>query len=58
MKNGKEASIPISSSCYLGVVEKGKSVDQTKYKGLIGSLLYLIGSRHGNMFVASLCARF
>jgi len=33
-------------------------VDQSKYRGLIGSLLYLIASRPGIMFVVCLCARY
>jgi len=41
MKNCKEAAIPIITGCYLGTDEKGAKVDQTKYRGLIGSLLYL-----------------
>jgi len=36
----------------------GKGVDQTKYRGLIGSLLYLTTSRLNIMFVVCLCARF
>jgi len=34
----------------------GKSVDQTKYRGLIGSLLYLTASRSDIMFFVCLCA--
>jgi len=36
----------------------GKGVDQTKYRGLIGSLLYLTTSRPNIMFVVCLCARY
>jgi len=36
----------------------GVVVDQTTYRGLIGSLLYLTASRPDIMFVACLCARF
>jgi len=45
MDKCKEASTPISTSCYLDLDEKGIIVDQTKYRGLIGSLLYLTASR-------------
>ena len=31
----------MGSSIKLDMDEKGKSVDQTKYRGMIGSLLYL-----------------
>jgi len=36
----------------------GKGVDQTKYRGLIGFLLYLTTSRPNIMFVVCLCARY
>ena len=36
----------------------GKAVDQTKYRGLIGSLLYLTASRSDIMFAVCLCARY
>ena len=36
----------------------GKGVDQTKYRGLIVSLLYLTTSRLNIMFVVCLCARY
>ena len=58
MESCKEASTPIPSSCYMDVDSVGKSVDQTKYRGLIGSLLYLIASRSDIMFVVCLCARY
>ena len=43
---------------YKGVDEAGPEVDQTKYRGLIGSLLYLTASRPDIMFDICLCARF
>jgi len=30
----------MATNCYLDLDEKGASLDQTKYRGLIGSLLY------------------
>jgi len=36
----------------------GTTVDQTKYRGFIGSLLYLTASRPDIMFAVCLCARF
>ena len=44
MESCKEASTPISTSCYLDANEKGVAVDQTKFRGLIGSLFYLTTS--------------
>ena len=43
---------------YFWVDGAGPKVNQTMYKGLIGSLLYLIASRPDIMFVVYLCARF
>lgn len=37
---------------------KGKSVDQTRCRGMIGSLLYLTASRPNISFTVGLCARF
>jgi len=54
----KEISTPMASNCYLDSDEKGTNVDQTKYRGLIGSLLYLTASRPNIMFSVCLCARF
>ena len=48
----------MGSSIKLNMYEKGKPVDQTKYKGMIGSLLYLMTSRPDIMYSVSLCARF
>jgi len=58
MESCKEASTPMPSSCYMDADVAGKGVDQTKYRGLIDSLLYLTASRPDIMFVVYLCARF
>jgi len=58
MESCKEVSTPMPSSCYMDVDVAGKGVDQTKYRGLIGSLLYLTASRSDIMFSVCLCARF
>ena len=58
MESCKEASTPMPSSCYMDANATGKGVDQTKYRGLIGSLLYLTASRLNIMFVLCLCARY
>ena len=57
MDQCKAINTPISTSCQLEQDCAGKSVDQSKYKGLIGSLLYLTASRPDIMFVVCLCAR-
>ncbi|XP_068462482.1 uncharacterized mitochondrial protein AtMg00810-like [Phaseolus vulgaris] len=58
MESCKEASTHMPSSCYMDADAAGKGVDQTKYRVLIGSLLYLTASRLDIMFVVCLCARY
>ncbi|GJU94286.1 copia protein [Tanacetum coccineum] len=61
-KFGLEDSKPIktlmSTETKLTRDEEGESVDNTKYRGMIGSLLYLTASRPDIMFSVCLCARF
>ena len=45
MDKCKPITTPFSTSCHLDQDETGISVDETMYKGLIGSLLYLMHSR-------------
>ena len=54
----KTNNTPMDSSIKLDVDEKGKSVDQTKYRGMIGSLLYLTASKPDIMYSVCLCVRF
>ena len=46
------------SNGHLYLDEGGKSVDQTLYRSMIGSLLYLTASRPNIMFSVCMCARF
>nr|GEX28008.1 retrovirus-related Pol polyprotein from transposon TNT 1-94 [Tanacetum cinerariifolium] len=59
---GKEESklmkTHMSSDTKLTKDEEGESVDSTKYRGMIGSLLYPMTSRPDIMFSVCLCARF
>ena len=48
----------MTTSTYLDLDEKGKSVDESRYRGMIGSLLYLIVSQPDIMLSACLCARY
>ena len=48
----------MSSNSKLDNDEKGMSVDQKLYRGMIGSLLYLTTSRPDIMFSVCLCARY
>ena len=44
MEKCKEASTPMAISTYLDLDGKGKSVDESRYRSMIGSLLYLTSS--------------
>jgi len=58
MENSKEASTPMSTSYYRDANLTGTTVDQTKFRGLIDYLVYLITSRPDIMSTVCLCARF
>ncbi|GJX61642.1 hypothetical protein Tco_0294542 [Tanacetum coccineum] len=49
---------PMSSDTKLTKDEECESVDSTKYRGMIGCLLYLTASRPDIMFSVCLCPRF
>jgi hypothetical protein len=46
---------PMPSNGHLDLDEGGKSVDQTLYSSMIGSLLYLTASRPDIMFSVCIC---
>jgi hypothetical protein len=54
----KQMSTLMSSSASLGPDEDGKAVDQTEYRSMIGSLLYLTATQSDIQFVMGLCACF
>ncbi|GKB19326.1 retrovirus-related pol polyprotein from transposon TNT 1-94 [Tanacetum coccineum] len=58
LKDSKPMKTPMSSDTKLTKDEKCESVDSTKYRGMICSLLYLTTSRPDIMFSVCLCARF
>ncbi|GJU18984.1 retrovirus-related pol polyprotein from transposon TNT 1-94 [Tanacetum coccineum] len=58
LEESKPMKTPMSSDTKLTKDEKCESVDSTKYRGMIGSLLYLTASRPDIMFSVCLCARF
>jgi len=58
MDKCKSISTPFSTSCHLDHDIARNPIDDTKYKGLIGSLLYLTASRPNIMFAVCMCARF
>ncbi|KAK8952132.1 hypothetical protein KSP39_PZI003057 [Platanthera zijinensis] len=49
---------PMPTNAVLDADEHGKHVDQTTYRAMIGSLLYLTASRPDIMFATCICVRF
>ncbi|GKC72708.1 hypothetical protein Tco_1118591 [Tanacetum coccineum] len=58
LEDSKPIKTPMSSETKLTRDEDGKPIDDTKYRGMIGSLIYLTASRPDIMFSVCLCARF
>jgi hypothetical protein len=58
MKDGKPIKTPMGTNGHLDLDTGGKSVDQTVYRSMIGSLLYLCASRPDIMLSVCMCARF
>ncbi|WVZ85698.1 hypothetical protein U9M48_032593 [Paspalum notatum var. saurae] len=58
MGDCKPISTPMSTNEHLDADVDGKPVDQSTYRSMIGSLLYLTASRPDIMFSVCLCARF
>ena len=58
MEDCKEVAAPIATNCLMDVNEADQPVNSTKYRWLIGSLLYLTTSRPDIQFGVCLCVRF
>ncbi|XP_070031796.1 uncharacterized protein [Nicotiana tomentosiformis] len=58
MSNARAIGMPMSPSNTLDEDKDGKSVNETMYQGMIGSLLYLIASQPDIMFSICKCARY
>jgi hypothetical protein len=58
MEDCKSIKTPMHTNGHLNLDEGGKPVDQTLYRSMIGSLLYLTASRPDIMFSVCMCARF
>jgi hypothetical protein len=58
MEECKPIKTPMPTNGHLDLDEGGKPVDQTLYRSMIGSLLYLTASRPDIMFSVCMCARF
>ncbi|XP_071728451.1 secreted RxLR effector protein 161-like [Rutidosis leptorrhynchoides] len=58
MENSKPMVTPMATNVKLTLEGEGELFDSTKYRGMIGSLLYLTVSRPDIMFSVCLCERF
>ncbi|GKD67578.1 retrovirus-related pol polyprotein from transposon TNT 1-94 [Tanacetum coccineum] len=58
LEDSKPTKTSISTKIKLTKDDEAYSVDSSKYRGMIGSLLYLIACRPNIMFRVCLCARF
>ncbi|GJV51520.1 hypothetical protein Tco_1447261 [Tanacetum coccineum] len=58
LEDSKPIKTPMSSETKLTRDEDEESVDDTKYRGMIGSLLYLTASQPDIMFSVCLCTHF
>ncbi|KAK8930658.1 hypothetical protein KSP39_PZI016172 [Platanthera zijinensis] len=58
MSDASSMKTPMPTNAVLDADESGKPVDQTNFRAIIGSLLYLTASRPDIMFATCVCARF
>ncbi|KAK8957907.1 hypothetical protein KSP39_PZI000068 [Platanthera zijinensis] len=58
MSEASSMKTPMPTNAVLDADESGKPVDQTSYRAIIGSLLYLTATRPDIMFATCICARF
>ena len=58
MEGSKASKTPVSTTTKLFKNENGKLVDEKKFRGMIGSLLFLTAKRPNIMFATCLYARF
>lgn len=58
MENSKIIATPMLTSCYLDKDEDKKQVEESKYRCMIGYLLYLNALRHDIIFDDYMCACF
>ena len=55
LENAKHCNTPMSTTLKLSKDSSGKNVEQSLYRGLIGSLLYLTASRPDISFSVDVC---
>ncbi|CAN1345666.1 Retrovirus-related Pol polyprotein from transposon TNT 1-94 [Linum perenne] len=56
--SAKPAATPMATTTKLSAIDSEESTDNTHFRALIGSLLYLTASRPDILFCVCLCARF
>ncbi|GKE97977.1 hypothetical protein Tco_0021328 [Tanacetum coccineum] len=58
MESSNPVDTPMVEKSKLDEDTQGKAVDPTHYRGMIGTLIYLIASRPDLTFVVCMCARY
>src|ERR1043165_77757 len=58
LQDSKSCSTPITPTTQVEPGDQGKQIDQTMYRCMIGSFLYLTPSRPYIMFSTCVCARY
>jgi hypothetical protein len=58
IEDAKGISTPMGTNGSLDIDANGNMVDQTMYRSMIGSLLYVTASRPDVIFIVRMCARF
>ncbi|XP_070010803.1 secreted RxLR effector protein 161-like [Nicotiana sylvestris] len=58
MEASKVIDTPIATATKLDMDDSGSPINQTMYRGIIGSLLYITASRPNIVFSVGLCSRF
>ena len=58
LSDTQEMKTPTHPTMYIGLDKEPKKVDNTQYRAMIGSILYLTTSRPDIMFSVCLCVRF
>lgn len=58
LKGAKHKRTPAATHLNMTKDEKGENVDQTLYRSMIGSLLYLAASKPDITFAIGVCARY
>jgi hypothetical protein len=58
MDGTSNISTPVSTSTKQDADTNGPKTDETKFRGMVGSLMYLTASRPDIVYAVSLCARF